>query len=190
VKTKTTRINLEGIGQVAFERSRRARTLNLSVRPLSGARVAVPYGTSFSKALAFAQSKRSWLQRRLEEIRHLEDEHRVLLEKEAQLDKHQARIKLEKRLAGLAARNGFSFSRFSVRRQKTRWGSCSSRNDISLNMRIVLLPDHLQDYVILHELMHTKIKNHGRGFWLALNRLVGNARDLDRQLHPYRVLLR
>ena len=190
MKTKTTRVNLEGIGQVSFERSRRARTLNLSVRPLSGARVAVPYGTSFSKALAFARSKRAWLQERLEEIRLLEDEHRLLLEKEARLDRHQARLKLEKRLATLAARHGFSFNRVTVRRQKTRWGSCSSRNGISLNMRIVLLPVHLQDYVILHELMHTKIKNHGRGFWLALNRLVGNARDLDRQLRAYRVLLR
>ena len=190
MKTRTTRINLEGVGQVSFERSRRARTLNLSVRPLSGARVAVPYGTSFSKALAFAQSKSVWLRERLDEIRQLEDRHRLLLEKEGVLDKHQARLMLEKRLAELAGRYGFSFNRFSVRRQKTRWGSCSSRNDISLNMRIVLLPGHLQDYVILHELMHTKIKHHGRGFWHALDDLVGNAKDLDRQLRAYRVLLR
>ena len=190
MKTKPTRIHLEGIGPVSFERSRRARTLNLTVRPLSGARVAVPYGTSLSKALAFAQSKRAWLRERLDEIQQLEDEHRLLLEKESRLDKVQARFRVEKRLSELAVRYGFAFNRVTVRRQKTRWGSCSSRNDISLNMRIVLLPDHLRDYVILHELMHTKIKHHGRGFWHALNTLVGNAKDLDRQLRAYRVLLR
>ena len=126
----------------------------------------------------------------MSEIRQLEDDHRLLLEQDARLDKVEVECKLIDRLVELADRHGFSFNRVSVRRQKTRWGSCSANNNISLNMRIVLLPDHLRDYVILHELVHTKFKHHGRTFWRALDRLVGESKILDRQLHAYHVLLR
>lgn len=190
MRSNEAEIEVEGVGRVSFERSPRARTMNITVRPRNNVRVAVPSGVSVSKAIAFAQSKAGWLKARLKEIRKLEDDHRLLLEKEARMDRIEARDLLIERLAKLATRNGFSFNRVSVRRQKTRWGSCSGCNNISLNMRTVLLPDRLRDYVILHELVHTKIKHHGSAFWRALDRLVGNSKNLDAQLRSYRVLLR
>ena len=71
------------------------------------------------------------------------------------------------------------------KRQKTLWGSCTSRNNINLNINLINLPRDLIDYVIVHELVHTKVKNHGPKFWSMLNGLVDNARALDKKLKGY-----
>ena len=65
---------------------------------------------------------------------------------------------------------------------KTRWGSCSAKNNINLNMLITYLPKHLQDYIILHELVHTRIKNHSNQFWNILDGIVGDARGMHKEL--------
>jgi hypothetical protein len=73
-----------------------------------------------------------------------------------------------------------------VKNQKTRWGSCSEKNNINLNANLVLLPDELIDYAILHELVHTRVKKHSKRFWDELDKLVGNAKKLDQKLKKHR----
>lgn len=98
----------------------------------------------------------------------------------------EASAYLPVRLGELAAGHGFTFGRVTIRNQRSRWGSCSSRNDISLNQHLIRLPDHLIDYVLLHELAHTVEKNHGPGFWRLLNRHTGgHARALARELKQH-----
>jgi len=82
----------------------------------------------------------------------------------------------------------FRFNKVSIRNQKTKWGSCSAGNNISLNMNLARLPEELRDYVILHELVHTRIKNHSREFWALLDEFVdGRAKDFSRTLKAYRL---
>jgi predicted metal-dependent hydrolase len=71
------------------------------------------------------------------------------------------------------------------RNQTTLWGSCSSRNNISLNMKVVCLPEELIDYVILHELAHTRVKNHSNDFWVLMNKLVGNGKAKAARMREY-----
>ena len=71
---------------------------------------------------------------------------------------------------------------------KTRWGSCTAKNNINLNMLMTYLPKKIQDYVILHELLHTRIKDHGKGFWLELDRLTGNAKGIQKKLKEKYIL--
>ncbi len=99
----------------------------------------------------------------------------------------EARRYLPERTLFLAKKHGFSCNKVSVRNARTRWGSCSAKNDISLNIHLMRLPDHLLDYVILHELCHTKEKNHGKGFWDLLQKVGGNAKGLDKELNTYRL---
>jgi len=89
------------------------------------------------------------------------------------------------RLNNLTKKNGFTYNRVFIRNQKTRWGSCSSKNNINLNVKLIRLPDELIDYVILHELVHTGIKNHSKAFWTELDRLVGNAKKMQSRLKEY-----
>ena len=94
---------------------------------------------------------------------------------------------MTRRLKQLAEKHGFTYSKVFIRNQKTRWGSCSHKNDISLNIKLVCLPNDLLDYVILHELVHTRKKNHGKGFWVMLDRYMGNAKDFASRLNRTRV---
>jgi predicted metal-dependent hydrolase len=77
----------------------------------------------------------------------------------------QSRMHLVPRLESLGRALGFPCTRTAVRLQRTRWGSCSSRGLISLNARLLLLPAHLVEYVLVHELCHTRELSHSRKFW-------------------------
>ncbi len=85
----------------------------------------------------------------------------------------QAKSLFPKRLAELAQENGFSYSCVRIRETHSRWGSCSSRGSINLNSHLVLLPRHLRDYVMLHELCHTREMNHSPKFWALLDHITG-----------------
>lgn len=100
----------------------------------------------------------------------------------------EAKKYLPKRTEQLASKNGLSIGRVTVRDNKTRWGSCSGKNNISLNIHLMRLPDEMIDYVILHELAHIKVKNHSKGYWLYLESLLHGAKRLDKELNKYHLV--
>ena len=93
---------------------------------------------------------------------------------------------LPDRLMELAQKHGFLYNKVGIRNNKRNWGSCSARNNISLNLQMMKLPDDLIDYILLHELVHTKIKNHGPLFWQKLDEITGKkARVLAKEVRSY-----
>jgi len=98
-----------------------------------------------------------------------------------------AKIYLPKRVKYFAEKFDFHYKKVTIKNAKTRWGSCSSINNINLNLHLMRLTDKLIDYVILHELVHTKIKNHQKEFWDLLNIVSGDAKGLDRELKKYHI---
>lgn len=79
------------------------------------------------------------------------------------------------------------YNKVTISKARSRWGSCSSKRDISLSFYLMLLPAHLMDYVILHELAHTREVNHGPEFWELLNQLTdGKALALRKELRMHR----
>ena len=186
MKTKT--IEIKSVGRVNMERSRRAKHISVSVRPFKGVRVAVPRGVSFASAELFAQSKAGWIKKHLEKMQKRELAANVFTDNNP-IDRKAARLHLVERLDYLAQKYGFEYNRVFIKNQKTRWGSCSGQNNINLNVNLVRLPEKLVDYTLLHELVHTRIKNHGKQFWAQMDRLLGDARKLDRALSEYNLLL-
>ncbi len=94
---------------------------------------------------------------------------------------------LPQRLRSLAAEHGFSYSAVSLRSSHTRWGSCSNRGNISLSIYLQLLPTHLSDYVMLHELCHTVEMNHQPSFWALMDKVTaGKAKRLRNELKGYK----
>jgi predicted metal-dependent hydrolase len=184
--TETKTLEIEGV-TVLFKRSRKAKRIIVSVAPFYGVRVSVPCSSSYSQAERFVLSKMEWIKKHLEKIRHYESaaESGKKLDSFDNVEKAAARDKLVKRLALLANKYGFTYNRVSIRNQKTRWGSCSVKNNISLNMKLARLPEELMDYVILHELVHTCVKDHSKQFWYELDKLVGNGRKMRRRLKNY-----
>jgi predicted metal-dependent hydrolase len=99
----------------------------------------------------------------------------------------EAQVYLPERVEFYARKFQLNYSRVRIKNTKTRWGSCSYQNNINLTLHLMRLPEHLIDYVILHELAHTVVKNHGKQFWLLLQKLTGNAKGLAREMKNYKI---
>ena len=101
--------------------------------------------------------------------------------------RRNAKSILPPRLEHLSAQCGLSYASVKINSSQGRWGSCSARKNINLSYYLVLLPSHLIDYVLLHELCHTREMNHGERFWDLLNRFTdGKALALRKELKKYR----
>ncbi len=92
---------------------------------------------------------------------------------------------IRRRVDELSAVCGTSYSRITVRSQKGRWGSCSRRGTLSFNWRLILLPPGVMDYLIYHELAHLRHMNHGRRFWIQVERWCPLFRDMERWLKAH-----
>lgn len=79
----------------------------------------------------------------------------------------------------------FSYGRVFIKNQKTRWGSCSSKRNLNFNYKIIHLPPHLVDYLIVHELCHLEQMNHGPMFWALVARALPNYAELRAELHAF-----
>ncbi|GHT34394.1 zinc protease [Bacteroidia bacterium] len=100
--------------------------------------------------------------------------------------RHEAKRILPSRIHALSEQYNFSFNRLRIANTKSRWGSCSTNCNISLSLSLMLLPDHLVNYVILHELCHTVEMNHSDRFWSLMNSVTNNqALTLRHELRNY-----
>lgn len=96
---------------------------------------------------------------------------------------------LPQRLRDLARQTGFSYQNVGIKQLKSRWGSCSADQKITLNLFLMQLPWHLIDYVLLHELTHTKIMQHGAPFWAELQRHAPGAKQLRKEISAHHPIL-
>ncbi|MFC2103403.1 M48 family metallopeptidase [Bacteroidota bacterium] len=91
------------------------------------------------------------------------------------------------RVLKLADLHNFSFNKIFIKKNKSRWGSCSQRNNLNFSLHLMMLPMEMIDYVILHELAHTVEHNHSKNFWILLDDIYGNAKVVDKKLKNYRI---
>lgn len=104
--------------------------------------------------------------------------------------KRNAKIILPPRLYQLSLRHNLPYKSVKINSSGGRWGSCSTRRSINLSCYLVLLPGHLIDYVLLHELAHTREMNHGESFWALLDELTeGKAQSLRQELKEFKAVI-
>ena len=172
------------VGTIKYIGNNKAKRIIISVKP-EFVRVVIPKRQSFKSAQRFVESRLEWIKKNKTKIKLQTQKKQELPE----IDKKIARKVLCRRIGELAQLHNFVYNRISIRKQKTRWGSCSSKDNINLNMNLLHLPSELIDYVLLHELVHTKVKNHSNDFWDELETVVPNARIIDRKLKEYQYCL-
>lgn len=194
VKTETAEvIDHPRLGEVTLAQSPRARRISIRVRATGAVRLAYPFGVSRQRALAFLDEKADWIlaaQERLARRRAALPPQLPPAERKARIEelRRAAREDLPERIARLAAATGLKYEKFSIRASRTKWGSCSGRNHISLSLFLMTLPEHLRDFVILHELCHTVHHNHSPRFHALLDRLVGgHEKALNRELRAWSI---
>ena len=191
-------ISVPGIGEVRLTKRAGSVRLRISVSPRSGVAVSMPRHVSWSAGIRFLEAKRQWVEAALQRQALIqqktirEGRTAAVPEDPAALERmrEQARAALVPRLREAADRFGFPFKgRVTIKNNVSNWGSCSSKGNINLNIRLIILPEHLQDYVILHELCHLRHQNHGPQFHALLDSLLGGREaDLRRELRGWRII--
>ncbi|HEX7281199.1 MAG TPA: SprT family zinc-dependent metalloprotease [Vicinamibacterales bacterium] len=152
---------LETLQTPVYVRHRWARRYILRVLDDGTLRVTLPQRGSKREAQAFVERSAPWIDT---QRRRMVSRPRPAHNNDPALRKRAARI-LPPALLALAERHGITVTRVSIRNQRSRWGACSSRGSITLNWRLILVPDFVRDYVMIHELMHRREMNHSARFW-------------------------
>jgi predicted metal-dependent hydrolase len=185
---KTQIIQYPQIGNVIFKVTK-SRNLRIAVK--SNLQITVSFNKycSLKKAREFFESRIIWVQNSLQKMVVKQEIHssnaKINFPKLTAAEFLDRKHYLILRCKQLAEIYNFSIKKIVVRNQKTIWGSCSARNNISLNSNLVFLNSDLIDYVILHELVHTQVKNHSKRFWGRLEQVLPNCQLLNQQLRAF-----
>lgn len=176
------------LGPITLSQNPRARRLTLTVRPSGEVRLSFPPTLSQSRAMAFLEERLEWVERARERMRQRTEKHppRIYSAEEIEALRVRAKQELPPRVEELAQEFGFEYGRITIRAARTKWGCCTSRNNLSLSLFLVTLPNHLRDFVLLHELCHTRHHNHSPRFHALLDQcLAGREKELARELKQY-----
>ena len=171
-----------GEGGCIFVRHRWARRYILRVLDDGTLRVTLPRRGSKREAEAFVESSAMWIAHQRERLAQpvspqsrSDEGGREPVSPESSVfaargsgetgSFRRAKSALPQQLLVLARAHNITVTRISVRNQRSRWGACSARGSITLNWRLILVPDFVREYVMIHELMHRRELNHSRRFW-------------------------
>ena len=176
-------------GQLLLSSRAGLRRITLTVRRDGVVRLSYPPQVGRERALQFLETKLAWLQSAKARIAARLDVARPTIDAAelAQLRK-AAKEDLPLRVARLSAATGLRSTGVRISSARTRWGSCSAKNHLSLSLYLMRLPEHLRDFVILHELCHTIHHNHSSRFHKLLDELLGGAEArLQKELRAFRI---
>jgi predicted metal-dependent hydrolase len=168
----------------------RARRMRLAVHWDGSVMLTMPARSTLSFAESFVYRQRQWLLDKLAFFRGLPPLDPVALygRREYLQYRDAARVLVSSKLAEFAPRFGVSYGRVSIRNQKTCWGSCSRKGNLNFNYKILFLPAHVQDYVIVHELAHVRELSHSPRFWALVASVVPDYAARRRELRAWRML--
>jgi predicted metal-dependent hydrolase len=172
-----------------FVRHPKARRYVIRVRPDGTVRVTLPRWGSRRHAELFAEQQRTWIERQRAHVLESAARRHPYTAEALKEFRVRAVRELPARLMRLAEYYGLQVSRVSVRNQRSRWGSCSPSGHICLNWRLVLMPDAVCDYVLIHELMHLRRLDHSPHFWRLVAHACPDYEDARRWLRENRHLL-
>lgn len=176
------------LGMIECVRSLRARSIRLVVCRDGTLRLTYPLFTLRGTAIRFAESKAAWIEATRRRIEERKRNTPTLTREEIERLRREARRVLPPMVERLAREHGFKYSALRISSAHTRWGSCSGRNSISLSLYIMTLPEHLHEFIILHELCHTRHHNHSAAFHALLDSCVcGKEKLLNKELRSYHI---
>ncbi len=169
-----------------LRRSARAKRVTLRIHPGpdEGGRVVltVPKRASVRNAERFLTDHASWV---VDQVKRLAGRETILPHtgrQEYRMRRKEALSFVRRKVEHWNAMYGFEYGSVSVRDQKTRWGSCSGKGNLSFSWKLIMLPERMADYVIVHELCHLKEFNHSPRFWELVSRAIPDCRHIAREL--------
>jgi len=180
-------VQIKDIGEVHLFKTKNAKSMKILLRPNKPPRVTIPYRLPFKAGELFLFAKTGWIKQNLPKIREIEKNISSLNKEEIKILREKAKNILPNKVENFSEIYNLKYKKLFLKNLKSRWGSCSSQNNINLNIHLAKLPEELIDYVILHELAHIKEKNHGKEFWGFLEKLSPHAKQLDKKLKKFSI---
>lgn len=174
-------------------RTARCRSIRVSVKAGGVVTVRAPYRASSTFIKAFLLTHALWLHKKVRYFKKFSSKRLSPIQERKLFVEHKARAHAlaVTKVVELNKCYGFSFGKISIRNSRSRWGSCSSKGTLCFNYKIAFLPEHLADYLVVHELCHLKERNHGKGFWSLVACVVPDyalrrkeLRDFERAFKP------
>ena len=169
------------------------KTLAIQINPDLSVTVRAPIYASQRDIERILKEKEGWIQKHIEKIREQEAkrketqgeygehdgsiEHEYLSREEIQKLAEKALDYIPKRVSYFAKQIGVTYGKITIRNQKTRWESCSSKGNLNFNCLLMLTPPEVIDYVVVHELCHRKEMNHSKVFWAEVEKVLPNYKE-------------
>ena len=161
----------------------RTKRKTLAIEITRDARVLVraPYRMKNADIQKFVEEKREWIEKnlRLMKEKQLNQPTEPLTMEEIKQLAEKAMVKISQRVDYYAAIVGVTYGKITIRNQKTRWGSCSRKGNLNFNCLLMLAPEEVLDYVVVHELCHRKEMNHSKRFWNEVERVLPSYRKQE-----------
>ncbi len=167
--------------EVTVIRSNR-KTIALEVKPDLTVTVRVPRYMPEREISRFLREKETWIKKHVEQQRQRNERYEAqgckpLTNTELNELAEKAVTYIPQRVAYFAGQMGVTYGRITIRNQKTRWGSCSSKGNLNFNCLLMLTPPQVIDYVVVHELCHRKEMNHSKAFWNEVEQVLPDYRE-------------
>lgn len=189
---KESRENRRFAMNVKIIRSNR-KTLAIQINPDLSVTVRAPIYASQREIERILKEKEGWIQKHIEKIREQEAKRKEMYGEKGEYGKSAEREYLSneeihklaekaleyipKRVSYFAKQIGVTYGKITIRNQKTRWGSCSSKGNLNFNCLLMLTPPEVIDYVVVHELCHRKEMNHSGAFWAEVEKVIPDYKE-------------
>ena len=177
---------------ITIVRSNR-KTLAIQINPDLSVTVRAPIYASQREIERILKEKEGWIQKHIEKIREQEAKRKEMYGEKGEYGKSAEREYLSneeihklaekaleyipKRVSYFAKQIGVTYGKITIRNQKTRWGSCSSKGNLNFNCLLMLTPPEVIDYVVVHELCHRKEMNHSGAFWAEVEKVIPDYKE-------------
>lgn len=178
-------INDAQLGKITIVRSNRAKRVIIRVMQSGDIKLIYPSVATLERAWDFLNRRREWILKAKEKIAQQRKVQRFEEYSPADIERLRilAKQELPKRVEEIAQYYGFRYGRVTIRASRSKWGCCTAKNNLSLSLFLMTLPQHLIDFIILHELCHTIHHNHSKEFHALLDKyLGGREKELNREL--------
>lgn len=167
-------------------RSRR-KTIAIQIDRNGQVILRTPYGITKRQAEKFLDEKKDWILKNIRQVENRKTDQIMISEEQRREGIERAKRIFPERTAYFALRMAVDYGRITIREQKTRWGSCSSKGNLNFNWKLVLLAPELLDYVVVHELAHRREMNHSKDFWKIVEAELPDYRERRRRLKECRI---
>lgn len=164
-------------------KNRNSKKITLTLKKKGSIFLTIPMSVSYSFGFDFIKKNKNWI---LSQFKKIKKTKSTLLmsgsKKDYFLKKEEARKIISIKLEKFNKFYNLSYDKVFIRNQSTRWGSCSSKNNLNFNYRVVYLRDDLIDYLVVHELCHLAQMNHSGDFWSLVEKKIPNYKELSKEL--------